>query len=50
VWEARVRLKMGDKKGAIAAAKRGIQLSKDAKDEEYERLNRMVLVKAMGKS
>lgn len=46
VWEARVRLKMGDKEGAIKAAERGIQLSKDAKDEEYERLNQMVLDKA----
>jgi hypothetical protein len=46
VWEARVRLKMGDKEGAIKAAERGIQLSKDAKDDEYERLNQMVLDKA----
>jgi hypothetical protein len=48
VWEARVRLKMGDKAGAIKAAERGIQLSKDAKDDEYERLNQMVLDKAKG--
>jgi hypothetical protein len=48
VWEARVRLKMGDKEGAIKAAERGIQLSKDAKDDEYERLNQMVLDKAKG--
>jgi len=48
VWEARVRLKMGDKKGAIAAAERGIQLAKDAKDDEYIRLNQMVLDKAKG--
>jgi hypothetical protein len=46
VWEARVRLKMGDKEGAIKAAERGVQLSKDAKDEEYERLNQMVIDKA----
>lgn len=46
VWEARVRLKMGDKEGAIKAAERGIQLSKDAKDDEYARLNQMVLDKA----
>ena len=26
VWEARVRLKMGDKAGAIKAAERGVQL------------------------
>jgi hypothetical protein len=39
---------MGDKEGAIKAAERGIQLSKDAKDDEYERLNQMVLDKAKG--
>jgi tetratricopeptide (TPR) repeat protein len=46
VWEARVRLKMGDKEGAIKAAERGVQLSRDQKDAEYERLNQMVLDKA----
>lgn len=46
VWEARARLRTGDKAGAIKAAERGIQLSKDNKDEEYERLNQMVLDQA----
>jgi hypothetical protein len=48
LWEARVRLKMGDKKGAIAAAQRGVDLAKAAKDDEYVRLNQMVLDKAKG--
>jgi hypothetical protein len=48
LWEARVRLKLGDKQGAIAAAERGVQLAKDAKDDEYARLNQMVIDKAKG--
>jgi hypothetical protein len=46
VWEARVRLKMGDKQGAIAAAQRGVQLAQAGKDDEYTRLNQMVLDQA----
>ena len=46
LWVARLKLKMGDKAGAIEAAQQGIQLAKDAKDEEYQRLNQMVLDKA----
>ncbi len=46
LWEARVRLKMGDKQGAIAAAQRGVDLAKAGKDDEYVRLNQMVLDKA----
>ncbi len=46
VWEARVRLKMGDKQGAAAAAQRGVDLAKAGKDDEYTRLNQMVLDKA----
>lgn len=46
LWEARVRLKMGDKQGAIAAAQHGVDLAKAAKDDEYTRLNQAVLDKA----
>lgn len=48
LWVARIKLKMGDKAGAIEAAQQGIQLAKDAKDDEYQRLNQMVLDKAKG--
>jgi len=48
VWEARIRLKMGDKQGAIKAAEHGIQLAKDQNDDEYVRLNQMVIDKAKG--
>jgi len=46
VWEARVRLKMGDKQGAITAAQRGVDLARAQKDDEYMRLNQMVIDKA----
>ena len=46
LWEARVRLKMGDKQGAATAAQHGVDLAKAAKDDEYTRLNQAVLDKA----
>jgi len=46
LWIARVKLKMGDKQGAIEAAEQGIQLAKNNNDDEYVRLNQMVLDKA----
>ena len=46
LWEARIRLKMGDKPGAIRAAREGIDLSKASKDDEYQRLNQAVLEQA----
>ncbi len=46
LWEARIRLRMGDKPGAIAAAQEGIKLAKASNDEEYVRLNQAVLDKA----
>jgi hypothetical protein len=46
LWEARIRLKMGDKSGAIKAAKEGINISKEIKDDEYLRLNQAVLTQA----
>jgi len=46
LWEARIRLKMGDKDAAIAAAKEGIRLAKESNDDEYVRLNQAVLDQA----
>jgi len=46
LWEARIRLKMGDKDAAIAAAKKGIRLARESDDAEYERLNQAVLDQA----
>jgi hypothetical protein len=46
LWEARVRLKMGDKEAAIAAAKEGISLAKATNDDEYVRLNQAVIDQA----
>ncbi len=46
LWEARIHLKMGDKAAAIAAAKEGINISKEIKDDEYLRLNQAVLTQA----
>ncbi len=46
LWEARIRLRMGDKKGAIAAAQAGIKMSKAVNDDEYVRLNQAVLDQA----
>jgi len=46
LWEGRIRLKMGDKQGAIKAAQEGVRRAQISKDAEYERLNQMVLDKA----
>jgi Protein of unknown function (DUF2911) len=46
LWEARIRLKMGDKEGAIKAAQEGVDRARNNKDDEYERLNQQVLDKA----
>jgi Protein of unknown function (DUF2911) len=46
LWEARVRLKMGDKTAAITAAQQGIELAKVSNDEEYVRLNQAVIDQA----
>ena len=46
VWKARIQLKAGDKKGALATAEEGVRLSKEAKDGEYERLNAAVATQA----
>lgn len=46
LWEARIRLKMGDKTAAIKAAQDGVALAKETNDEEYVRLNQAVIDKA----
>jgi hypothetical protein len=46
LWEARIRLKMGDKPAAIAAAEEGIKMAKTNNDEEYVRLNQAVIEQA----
>ena len=46
VWKARIQLKMGDKKGALATAQEGVKLAQEAKDGEYERLNAAVVAQA----
>jgi hypothetical protein len=48
LWEARIRLKMGDKTAAIKAAQEGVALAKASNDEEYVRLNQAVIDKAKG--
>ena len=43
LWKARIQLKMGDKKAAIETAKLGVEAAKEAKNDEYLRLNQSVL-------
>jgi hypothetical protein len=46
LWEARIRLKMGDKAAAIAAAQEGIKMAQANNDDEYVRLNQAVIDQA----
>ena len=46
LWEARIRLRMGDKDKAIAAAQEGINMAKATNDDEYVRLNQAVIDQA----
>ncbi len=46
LWEARIRLKMGEKAAAIKAAQEGINLAKASNDDEYVRLNQAVIDQA----
>ncbi len=43
LWKARIQLKMGDKKAAAETAKLGVEAAKEAKNDEYVRLNQDVL-------
>lgn len=45
---AKIQAKMGDKAGAVATAKKSIELSKEAKNSDYVRLNEK-LIEDMGK-
>jgi len=45
-WKARVQLKSGDKKGAIATAKEGYDIAVKEKNAEYMRLNNDVIAEA----
>lgn len=46
VWKARIQLKMGNKAAAVATAQEGAQLAKEAKNDEYLRLNEAVIAQA----
>jgi hypothetical protein len=46
LWEARIRLKMGEKATAIKAAQQGVDLAKATDDAEYVRLNQAVIDQA----
>jgi hypothetical protein len=46
LWEARIRLRMGDKDKAIAAAQEGVNMAKANNDDEYVRLNQAVIDQA----
>jgi len=43
LWKSRIQLKMGDKKAAIETAKLGVEAAKEAKNDEYVKLNQDVL-------
>lgn len=47
-WLARLQLKMGDKKSAIASANEGLKLASEENNAEYIRLNKEVLRDAGG--
>lgn len=46
LWKARILLKMGNKKEALATAQEGARLAKESKNDEYERLNAAVAAQA----
>ena len=45
-WKAKIQLKSGDKAGAIASAKTGLEIAETMKIAEYVRLNSAVLAEA----
>ena len=45
-WKAKIQLKSGDKAGAVASAKTGLEIAKTMKNAEYIRLNSAVLAQA----
>lgn len=46
LWKARIQLKMGDKKAALATATEGAKLAKELNNDEYVRLNQAVINQA----
>lgn len=45
-WKAKIQLKMGDKPGAAASAKTGLEIAKTMNNAEYIRLNSAILAEA----
>ena len=45
-WKAKIQLKSGDKAGAIASAKTGLEIARTMNNAEYVRLNSAVLAQA----
>lgn len=45
-WKARIQLKKGDKAAAITTAQEGVRVAKEAKNDEYVRLNEAVIAQA----
>jgi hypothetical protein len=45
-WKAKIQLKMGDKAGAAASARTGLEIAKTMNNAEYIRLNNAVLAQA----
>ena len=45
-WKAKIQLKSGDKAGAMASAKTGLEIAKTMNNAEYVRLNSTVLAQA----
>lgn len=45
-WKARIQLKAGDKKAAIATAKSGVEIAQKANNPEYVKLNTQVITQA----
>jgi hypothetical protein len=46
LWKARILLKLGDKKAALATAQEGAKLAREQKNEEYTRLNEELAAQA----
>lgn len=47
--KAKIQLKKGDKRGAIATAEKSIELARDAQNDDYVKLNQKLIAQAKGK-
>ena len=45
-WKAKIQLKAGDKKGAIATAQKGVEIAQKGNNAEYVKLNNQVIKEA----